>query len=164
MFRSADIESLKIEWNLTEEEVEYAKELSYHDWFYAYSDDGSVWRRGEERSKELSAKAEELQGNYIKLHKEACKRYADHINRPIPKVIPMEPAVKFYWTQAEIAIDRGSYQQMSRLMKRAMQLEDDPSVLITDEDEKGKDISDAKAERAKKYVIHRKATHDGKMA
>lgn len=165
MFNSADIEILKEELNLTEEEVQYAKELSYHDWFYHYSDDGGVWRRGEERNKELENKAKQLQGNYLKLWGTACKKYADHINRPIPKpepVEPMEPAIKFYWTQAELAIRRGSYQQMSRLMKKAQALEADPSLPITDEDEKGKDIKDGAAHSAKKYVIYRKETHDGK--
>lgn len=32
---------------------EYKNALSRHDWFYAYSDDHSVWQRGSQQAKEL---------------------------------------------------------------------------------------------------------------
>ena len=39
---------------MTEEELkEYYRQLTWHDWFYEYSDDHSVWRRGNEKEREL---------------------------------------------------------------------------------------------------------------
>ena len=35
----------------------YAKRLKNHDWFYEYSDDGSVWRAGNQTQKNLIADA-----------------------------------------------------------------------------------------------------------
>ncbi len=35
----------------------YAKRLKNHDWFYEYSDDGSVWRAGNQAQKNLIADA-----------------------------------------------------------------------------------------------------------
>ena len=35
----------------------YAKRLKNHDWFYEYSDDGSVWRAGLQAQKSLIADA-----------------------------------------------------------------------------------------------------------
>lgn len=37
----------------------YKEELERHDWFYSYSDDGSVWRNGDRRRKELIQMAKE---------------------------------------------------------------------------------------------------------
>lgn len=34
---------------------DYWDKLSRHDWYYNYSDDGSVWRRGEENESKLIA-------------------------------------------------------------------------------------------------------------
>jgi hypothetical protein len=37
----------------------YISELSSHDWYYTYSDDGSVYRAGERKEQALRAKAKE---------------------------------------------------------------------------------------------------------
>jgi len=39
---------------------EFYNELCRFDWWYEYSDDHSVWRRGSDRERELSYKAESL--------------------------------------------------------------------------------------------------------
>tara|TARA_A100001015_G_C14818516_1_gene643728 strand:+ start:364 stop:597 length:234 start_codon:yes stop_codon:yes gene_type:complete len=39
--------------------AEYFKELEKHDWYYNYSDDHSVWRKGNENTKRLQAIAQE---------------------------------------------------------------------------------------------------------
>lgn len=40
--------------------AELAKKLQYHDWYYNYSDDHSVWRRGEERSAQIQGEIKYL--------------------------------------------------------------------------------------------------------
>jgi hypothetical protein len=40
--------------------AELAKKLQYHDWSYNYSDDHSVWRRGEERSAQIQSEMKYL--------------------------------------------------------------------------------------------------------
>lgn len=37
---------------------EFIQELQCHDWYYEYSDDGSVWRRGRAQRQALEAKAD----------------------------------------------------------------------------------------------------------
>ena len=39
---------------------DFAKKLKGHDWYYAYSDDHSVWRRGNAASQKLRAQHKEL--------------------------------------------------------------------------------------------------------
>ena len=44
---------------MTEEELkEYYQQLTWHDWFYEYSDDHSVWRRGNQKERELMSIAQ----------------------------------------------------------------------------------------------------------
>tara|TARA_B100000131_G_scaffold168442_1_gene162777 strand:+ start:4619 stop:4936 length:318 start_codon:yes stop_codon:yes gene_type:complete len=40
------------------------EELKGHDWYYYYSDDGRVYRRGQQRSKELTEKIKSLNCPY----------------------------------------------------------------------------------------------------
>ena len=40
--------------------AELAQKLQYHDWYYNYSDDHSVWRRGEERSAQIQSEMKYL--------------------------------------------------------------------------------------------------------
>jgi len=43
---------------MTEEELsEFYKRLGWHDWFYEYSDDHSVWNRGKNAERELMTDA-----------------------------------------------------------------------------------------------------------
>ena len=42
------------------ERAEFGSKLKTHDWYYAYSDDHRVWRRGTEASGRLRAASEEL--------------------------------------------------------------------------------------------------------
>ena len=44
---------------MTEEELkEFYKRLEWHDWTYQYSDDHSVWRRGNQKERELMSIAQ----------------------------------------------------------------------------------------------------------
>jgi hypothetical protein len=40
--------------------AELAKKLQYHDWYYHYSDDHSVWRRGEEQGVQIQSEMKYL--------------------------------------------------------------------------------------------------------
>ena len=42
------------------ERAEFGSKLKTHDWYYAYSDDHRVWRRGNEASGRLRVAREEL--------------------------------------------------------------------------------------------------------
>lgn len=42
------------------ERAEFGSKLKNHDWYYAYSDDHSVWKRGQAASARLRAACEEL--------------------------------------------------------------------------------------------------------
>ena len=43
---------------MTEEELsEFYKRLGWHDWFYEYSDDHSVWSRGKDAERKLMTDA-----------------------------------------------------------------------------------------------------------
>lgn len=54
-----------------EDKLEEFEELcKVHDWFYDYSDDHSVWKKGEAMQKEINAKYSEL----LKLNKGAEAR------------------------------------------------------------------------------------------
>ncbi len=52
-------------------EEDYLKLLKGHDWYYQYSDDHSVWKRGSEAAQRLitlaknDAKLKDLYNNYI---------------------------------------------------------------------------------------------------
>ncbi len=52
-------------------EEDYLKLLKGHDWYYQYSDDHSVWKRGSEAAQRLTtlakndAKLKDLYNNYI---------------------------------------------------------------------------------------------------
>ena len=48
--------------------------LNAHDWYYAYSDDHSVWQRGERASKKLEAIAQQS-----KAHRELMTRFTLHM-------------------------------------------------------------------------------------
>lgn len=39
---------------------EFEKALQYHDWYYEYSDDHSVWRRGLDRQRQLEEERRRL--------------------------------------------------------------------------------------------------------
>ena len=36
---------------------EYYRQLTFHDWFYEYSDDHSVWQRGSDKERQLMSDA-----------------------------------------------------------------------------------------------------------
>lgn len=52
-------------------EQQYRDKLQHHDWYYNYSDDASVWRKGFEADKELQAAQKSLDPDY-KIWNEYC--------------------------------------------------------------------------------------------
>lgn len=60
---------------------EFRKKLDYFDWYYDYSDDGGVARRGHERYLELKKTAETKGGLFFDLWKLRCKYHSERINK-----------------------------------------------------------------------------------
>lgn len=50
--------------NPIETEREYRKALAGHDWFFAFADDGSVWRKGQAHRSRILAAAKTLDPQY----------------------------------------------------------------------------------------------------
>ena len=64
---------------------DYVERLKYHDWYYVYSDDSRVYRRGAEAEKALSALQKQLDPDYKIWNEHAPEQY---------KVKPAKPAEK----------------------------------------------------------------------
>lgn len=60
---------------------EYEKMLKRHDWHYEYSDDHSVWKRGNEAHKELKRLAEELGGAFLALYRSYFEKHFPPFHR-----------------------------------------------------------------------------------
>lgn len=61
---------------------EFIGQLSHHDWYYAYSDDHSVWRRGETAQARLEHKAKS-----DPIYKQAYDIWVGAISRQADKAV-----------------------------------------------------------------------------
>jgi hypothetical protein len=57
---------------------DYLKTLKHHDWYYSYSDDGGVWRRGDAAQKSIEAKAKTHE-----MYDKAYKIWVEYLNPSI---------------------------------------------------------------------------------
>ena len=71
MISQDDIDAFKDEaGQVSSENIrEYFKELRYHDWYYEYSDDYRVWKRGSDNSDMLRNKSHQ-NVTYRRMYKE----------------------------------------------------------------------------------------------
>lgn len=49
---------------MNEQEQTYRQALAGHDWYYNYSDDYSVWRRGSDHAEKINRMREELDPDF----------------------------------------------------------------------------------------------------
>ena len=72
MIKSEDVQATIEELKLDADEQAYFKRLRCHDWYYSFSDDGSVYRAGDIERTSLMAEASEKRGNYLTLWNRCC--------------------------------------------------------------------------------------------
>ena len=61
---------------------EYFRELQRHDWYYEYSDDHSVWKRGSDERTRLTQKKEYVGGVYHEMYSEFYNWYRGEREQP----------------------------------------------------------------------------------
>ena len=76
-----ELKRVKAVGSTTEEIGDYYSELLRHDWFYEYSDDHSVWRRGSQNHDYLRNKSYESL-DYFKMFREYTKYINQKRERP----------------------------------------------------------------------------------
>lgn len=76
---------------MTPEEEAYIKRLQSHDWYYEYSDDHSVWRRGQAERDQLRGQQRSLDPDGEIWNTHAPDMFK--ITPPAPKPITLLPAM-----------------------------------------------------------------------
>lgn len=74
------VDDEKSEENKAEDELQkYREDLLCHDWYYDWSDDGDVWRRGRAERERLMKVAQEKGGAFMEAWEAANKKFSDSI-------------------------------------------------------------------------------------